>query len=86
MSNLFLERLFEQAVNKIKDARYKIKSKPELAIAESYINPELNKRIKKLSEILISDLSDPALKKSEAAQIIEYLRDLGFESQVIFQL
>jgi len=71
------ERLFGKAVSEIENA-LSLKEKPELAPAFDSITEELEARVTKLSELLMKDLQNPALKKSESRTVISYLTRLGF--------
>lgn len=75
------ERLFDEAISKIHLAEQTVLQKPELKVVMTSIKPQLNIRIKHLSEMLITDLQNPALKKREATTIIQNLHDLGFASK-----
>jgi len=75
------ERLFDEAINNINTARQLVRDNPQLAIADAYIKEELNGRIRNLSDILVKDLQNPGIKKSESILIINHLQALDFSSK-----
>eukprot|EP01125_Pyxidicula_operculata_P014384 TRINITY_DN4787_c0_g1_i1.p1 TRINITY_DN4787_c0_g1~~TRINITY_DN4787_c0_g1_i1.p1 ORF type:complete len:714 (-),score=140.45 TRINITY_DN4787_c0_g1_i1:91-2232(-) len=75
------ERLFEEAIGAITHARNLVRETPQLATAEASIKEDLDRRIHNLSNTLIMDLQNPAIKKRESQKIIDYLHFLGFASK-----
>jgi hypothetical protein len=58
-----------------------MKTNKQLALAVNAISDDLEDRIWKLAEILMKDLQNPALKKSESRTVILYLSRLGFSKK-----
>lgn len=71
------ERLFDTAIEQIERAN-KLKESEHLTLAFSSIKDSFEHHIQNLSRILVKDLQNPALKKTESRKIILYLTRLGF--------
>jgi len=71
------ERLFDTAVGHLERCRA-LRAKPELNQAFAVITEQLEERVQKMSDLLMKDLQNPALKKSESRTVIGYLSRLGF--------
>lgn len=71
------ERLFDVAIDQIERAN-KLKELDHLKLAFESIKDVFSLNIQKLSRILVKDLQNPALKKTESRTIISYLSRLGF--------
>eukprot|EP01130_Rhizamoeba_saxonica_P013723 TRINITY_DN5894_c1_g1_i1.p1 TRINITY_DN5894_c1_g1~~TRINITY_DN5894_c1_g1_i1.p1 ORF type:complete len:706 (-),score=144.72 TRINITY_DN5894_c1_g1_i1:146-2263(-) len=75
------ERLFDKAIGMIEKHDELAQKLPQLAIAKQSIKEDLSIRISKMAEILIDDLQNPAIKKSECDHVISYLIRLGYSSK-----
>lgn len=71
------ERLFDVAVEQIERANT-LKASEHLSVAFDSIKDAFSANVQKLSKILVKDLQNPALKKTESRTIISYLSRLGF--------